>query len=646
MEENAAALIGPHPELRPITAEEIGSAIACANRKRAPGLDGKRADVVREAFKAAPDLMVALFNRCLEEGCFPAEWKKGQVVAFLKSPLKDRMETASYRPITLLPVVAKVLEKVLVRRLQLVAPPCDTQYGFTSGRSTVDALLKARELVSASTSKYVLGVFVDFKGAFDHLSWGSILRKLQDIGCGELALWRSYFDGRRSCMVGRQDVVWHEVVRGCPQGSICGPFMWNLLMSELLRKLRDAGVRHVAYADDLLLVVDANSRMALEAAAVSAVQHAVDWGAVVGVNVSYSKTEALLLKGSLNHERMPTMRMGDNVIRTQMAVKYLGLWVTHGFRFERHLREVASKMVMAIAPLRRVLKRDWGLKRKAIALWLNGLLKPTALYAAPVWYRTAQTDGGKRLVGHLQRLCLMAIVRACRTVSTEALQVLAGSTPWHLEALRLAVRYKLRNGLQMEQCDRLSNLQAAGADAAAVIDRIVADEWQRQWTESQKGRVTFAYIQTVGVLTSNVFDPPTRTLYLLTGHGSLNAYLATHTAGQATAECDCGAESEDWRHVLVECPRYADLRDLPAMGVLVEPGDRGEPYRLDVSEVLASQQTYHRFVEFAEAVFVRRSRQMANAAARADAEADAPADAGADPVWLSEDDEAAEADDG
>lgn len=87
-------------------------------------------------------------------------------------------------------------------------------------------------------------------------------------------------------MIGKQDTIRRETVRGCPQGSICGPFMWNLLMSELLETLTLHGVRHVAYADDLLLIVEGRTRAMLEAAATSALQHAVSWGAAVGVDVS------------------------------------------------------------------------------------------------------------------------------------------------------------------------------------------------------------------------------------------------------------------------------------------------------------------------------------------------------------------------
>ena len=74
------------------------------------------------------------------------------------------------------------------------------------------------------------------KDAFDNLEWKRVLEKLNEIGCEEMTLWKSYFQGRRACMIGVTEVVRRNVERGCPQKSICDPFIWNLMMDELLWK--------------------------------------------------------------------------------------------------------------------------------------------------------------------------------------------------------------------------------------------------------------------------------------------------------------------------------------------------------------------------------------------------------------------------
>lgn len=346
---------------------------------------------------AAPGIFTALFNKCLSEGCFPNSWKVGNLVTFLKSPTRDCRDPGSFRPITLLSVLGKVLERVLVTRLRDLVVHMPSQFGFTVGRSTIDAWTKAQAIVEGCTARYVVGIFVDFKGAFDHLNWGAIIHKLRQLNCAETAIWQSYFRERRTCMIGRRDVIWRNVERGCPQGSISGPMFWNMLMDQLLETLEQDGIQHVAYADDLLIILEGRNRRILERSSRSALQHAIAWGARVGVEVSFQKTEALMLRGAFNLQRRPIILIDDHRVKFQAQVKYLGIWTAAGLRFERHLREMKEKLLGTILPLRRVLKRDWGLKRKATLAWLNGLLMPIAMYVMVHQFGTAQyrhrTDG-------------------------------------------------------------------------------------------------------------------------------------------------------------------------------------------------------------------------------------------------------------
>lgn len=582
---------------RAITMDEVTLAVDRNNPRRAPGLDGVTADIVKQAFTAAPDLFVNLFNRCLEEGRFPTAWKKGKLVAFLKSPDRDKSDVGSYRPITLLPVLGKTFERILVARLHENFDASPQQFGFTHGRSTTDAWMQAKRLVDEITDKYAIGIFVDFRGAFDNIEWPAILRKLVQIGCREAATWLSYFSNRRSCMVGRQDVVWRDVTRGCPQGSICGPAIWNLLMNDLLTDLENAGIRHVAFADDLLLIIGSNSRAALESSSAAAVRIADAWGSRVGVEVSYRKTVAMMLRGNLSNRR-PVITIDGRRIACVEAVKYLGVWISEGMFFRRHLKETVARVDKLIMPLKRVLKRSWGLKRKATATWMNALLKPVALYAAPVWYRTCMNNGGEQAMAQIQRIALMAVLRVCRTVSTNAMQVIAGSLPWDLEALKIAVKYKCKNNIPL-LTDELITADEIGPGLQNLINQRAIAKWRERWANSQHGAVTREYLPSVGNV-PETFDPSMRALFLLTGHGSMNAYLQKHT-GHHTSSCLCGDPVEDWRHILGTCRLYDDLRDLTTMGIALADG------RIDVSQMLKQRHWFEAFSRFAECVFNRRT---------------------------------------
>lgn len=138
---------------------------------------------------------------------------------------------------------------------------------------------------------------------------------LRDVVCEEMSLWRSYFQGRRECMVGVNDVVWKKIERSCPKWSICGPFIWNLMMDELLWKIDESGCKCVAYADDLLLIVEGQSQVEIKRNGTEWMMIVREWGVNVGVCVSEGKTVTMLLKGSMATNRKPRVRMNGKLIK-------------------------------------------------------------------------------------------------------------------------------------------------------------------------------------------------------------------------------------------------------------------------------------------------------------------------------------------
>ena len=134
----------------------------------------------------------------------PDEWEVARLVILLKGMDKDRSLRRSYRPICLLSVMGKVFERVLVGRLARVLERrrSRAQFGFVKGLGIQDAWIRVKQVVEWSEKKYVLGIFVDFKGAFDNLSWNAVLNKLMEVGCKEIKIWASYFRDQKVCVVG------------------------------------------------------------------------------------------------------------------------------------------------------------------------------------------------------------------------------------------------------------------------------------------------------------------------------------------------------------------------------------------------------------------------------------------------------------
>ncbi|CAF1497459.1 unnamed protein product [Didymodactylos carnosus] len=206
---------------------ELLAKVDC-NKASAPGLSAR---IVREAAPIISPIITYLFNESLKQELFPQKWKTGYVTAIFKSG--NPHEVNNYRPITLLPIISKVFERLIYRKVygyltkyQLLSA---NQSGFRHGDSTVNQLIAIVHeiLLAFDKSERVLSVFFDFQKAFDTVWHKGLLTKLKAKGIPQsLVNWfDSYLHGR--------DIITtvdgfvsskRNVNRGVPQGSVLGPY--------------------------------------------------------------------------------------------------------------------------------------------------------------------------------------------------------------------------------------------------------------------------------------------------------------------------------------------------------------------------------------------------------------------------------------
>ena len=130
--------------------------------------------------------------------------------------------------------------------------------------------------------------------------------------------------------------------------------------------------------DDLLLLIEGNSRVDLESKSLSVVS---DWSLNVGVEVSKDKTVCMLMSGRLNTASRPLcIRVNGSTVKYVNNTKYLGISIGERINFKIHLNRLREKMVTVVSGITRVLRSEWGLGRKAMLVickslgsmfWLN-----------------------------------------------------------------------------------------------------------------------------------------------------------------------------------------------------------------------------------------------------------------------------------
>lgn len=346
---------------------------------KAPGDDRVETMMLRK-LKDSPTfirMLTNLYNGCLATGCFPRVWKHGIIKALLKAPHKDRIDPNSYRPVCLLPFLGKTLERLIKARLSsiILHPTLSSrhQYGFRKKRATEDAIMAVREMMDGTPEKYVVAILFDVTAALDNLAWASLLSELANRGCPRdlSSLIADYFRNRTVELCG----TYTRVTKGCPQGSILGPQFWNMVFDGLLRALEDRGIRFAAYADDLVIVVSAETRLSLEQRADEACRLVTLWMTNHHLHLSTTKTEMVAHRGNL-HRRPPIVRVHGTVIRLVRGAKYLGVFLTRGMNLAEHLTQKGDRCKSIFNLFAQAARAIWGLDFPMLAHYYLSIFLP------------------------------------------------------------------------------------------------------------------------------------------------------------------------------------------------------------------------------------------------------------------------------
>jgi len=280
-------------------------------------------------------------------------------VVIPKPGKEDLASPKSFRPITLLPTLAKALETLLIQDLveETNLASFRQQHGFVSGRSTITAIEELYEWTNANRCRHVLGAFLDITGAFDNVRWSPVLASLQTIGSSlrTLRIVQSYLQNRRVKLNLEGQTYTRFLERGCPQGSQLGPTLWKVAMTAVSDITLEATAKIVICADDIVLVGAVRPPTAL-ARIERYLDGLLDWARTYGLSFSPRKSQMMSIKGGLkpNYTVGFGSRPDSARISSSETVKYLGVTLDPRQSYWDHVVSLKDKNKAMFRRLRRM----------------------------------------------------------------------------------------------------------------------------------------------------------------------------------------------------------------------------------------------------------------------------------------------------
>ena len=347
------------PKTTTFNFDEIGSD---SIKKMINNLDSKKSGtfggIPVNCLKGVSEISAEFLNNVwndevLKDLKFPSELKLADVVPVFKQ--EDPTLAKNYRPISLLPTISKIFERVMQNQIttymnEYLSPYlCGYRKGFSAQTALSFLIEKWKKIIDKG---YGAAILMDLSKAFDTINHELLIAKLHAYGFTResLLIILSYLSDRwQHVKIDSSFSSWTKLTQGVPQGSVLGPILFNIYLNDLFFALKDIEVCN--FADDTIpFVCDLDLNTTLKKLEENSAM-ALTW-----FETNYMKLNSdrchLLVSG--HHYEEMFVKIGNDIIWESKSVKLLGITINKELKFDKHVDKICSKANRKLSVLSRM----------------------------------------------------------------------------------------------------------------------------------------------------------------------------------------------------------------------------------------------------------------------------------------------------
>ena len=362
-------------EFKLVSDQETLKLIETILPKTSSGYDNLSSKALKQFAPIIHPALRLIINQSLMTGIFPTKLKHAIVTPIYKGKNSDPQEFINYRPISLLPTLSKIIEKVVQSQLYQYMNDnnliTNSQYGFRTNHSTEHAAVEFVDRIAQKMDdgEIPFSIFIDLSKAFDTLDHQILLRKLQHYGIQGTPLnwFRSYLTGRTQSVKFNGEVSTPIALKtGVPQGSVLGPLLFLIYINDITNASRL--LQEILFADDTSLTSTLSAfyvykpKNLTDIAIISnsiniELTKITDWLKINKLSLNEDKTKYMIFhtqqRNMALYETL-SIKLNNQSIKRVKSFNFLGIIINEQLNWSDHIAHLSQKIITVVGLLHRL----------------------------------------------------------------------------------------------------------------------------------------------------------------------------------------------------------------------------------------------------------------------------------------------------
>ena len=568
--------------------EEVRKILLGLNIYKASGYDNISNRILKWTANSIANPLSNLFNQSFSHGIYPDIWKKANVSPIFK--LNDKQDKNNYRPISLLPNLGKIQERVAFKHIYSFCMEHNILIWRNSGYKPLDSSINQMIFITHQIYKAlengddVCFVSLDASAAFDRVWQKGLLYKLRCIGiAGPLYLWlESYLTNRlQRVTIKGQSSEWTTIPAGVPQGSILGPLLFLIYTNDIINNI---DCEMFLYADDTSILEVITDPLLSFDRINSDLNKLQSWSRQWLVNFNPDKTKFIVFSKKLNDVDYPDLFINDRKIKRVSHLKQLGINLNKSLTWELHIKENCKKAMNRLTALKKIGSKLT--KKSRLTIYIS-FIRPVLEYGFQLYDNC--TKALSDTLEHVQRESLLFITGAYKKTSHKELLQEVGVAPLEKrrKCQKILFMYKARHNMLPDYLmsivpNRIDNLNYNLRNNENFIVpkskknyflKSFIPSSTRAWNEADLDIKRSTSLQSLKNKLKQIYENKSYYLYLIKdGYGALNHSRIRMGLSALNAQrkrynfidnsrCNyCNYKCENEEHFFFHCPAFAAQR--------------------------------------------------------------------------------------